>query len=190
MKRLNKAVIIIAKICEIAHWVAAGILAVMIAVTAAGRMQFLKYLSDVDIASKEVSSNGFTIGLIDSTGKLIPGALILFFITILLVCILMAMIFRNVYLIFKTSEGETKFSQGKTPFQKDNIRMVREIGIFCIAIPVVELIVSVIARIVLPVGVVETSVEMTGVFMGLVVLCLSQFFAYGMELQEDVDGLV
>ena len=84
MKRLNKAVIIIAKICEIAHWVAAGILAVMIAVTAAGRMQFLKYLSDVDIASKEVSSNGFTIGLIDSTGKLIPGALILFFITILL----------------------------------------------------------------------------------------------------------
>ena len=105
-------------------------------------------------------------------------------------CILMAMIFRNVYLIFKTAEGETKFSQGKTPFQKDNIRMVREIGIFCIAIPVVELIVSVIARIVLPVGVVETSVEMTGVFMGLVVLCLSQFFAYGMELQEDVDGLV
>ena len=100
------------------------------------------------------------------------------------------MIFRNVYLIFKTAEGETKFSQGKTPFQKDNIRMVREIGIFCIAIPVVELIVSVIARIVLPVGVVETSVEMTGVFMGLVVLCLSQFFAYGMELQEDVDGLV
>ena len=32
--------------------------------------------------------------------------------------------------------------------------------------------------------------ELTGVFMGLVVLCLAQYFAYGAQLQEDVDGLV
>ena len=43
---------------------------------------------------------------------------------------LMAMVFRNVYLIFKTAEGKTWFSKGATPFQPDIVRMVREIGIF------------------------------------------------------------
>ena len=102
----------------------------------------------------------------------------------------MAMCARNVHLIFKTSEGKTWFSKGETPFQPDNIRMVREIGIFLIAIPVVQLIMSIIARIALGPDMVESGLGMQSIFTGVVVLALSRYFAYGMQLQNDVDGLL
>jgi hypothetical protein len=38
--------------------------------------------------------------------------------------------------------------------------------------------------------VVETSVNMSGIFMGIIVLCLTQFFVHGAELEKDVDGLL
>jgi len=55
---------------------------------------------------------------------------------------------------------------------------------------VFELIVSLVLRIIIPPEMCEISVNFSSVVMGLVVLCLSQYFAYGAQLQEDVDGLV
>ena len=71
-----------------------------------------------------------------------------------------------------------------------NVRMVREIGIFLIAIPAVQLVMSIVARIALGPDTVESGLNMAGVFTGLVVLALSQYFAYGTQLQSDVDGLL
>ena len=36
----------------------------------------------------------------------------------------------------------------------------------------------------------EISLDTTGIFMGIIVLCLTQFFAHGVDLEEDVDGLL
>ena len=68
--------------------------------------------------------------------------------------------------------------------------MMKEIGIFAILIPVVGLIMSIILRVVLGTDLVEASVDLYGVFMGLIVLCLTQFFIYGKELENDVEGLI
>ena len=126
----------------------------------------------------------------NAEGAVVPAAFVVFFITMALTFALMAMCARNVHLIFKTAEGKTRFSKGETPFQPDNVRMVREIGIFLIAIPAVQFIMSIVARIALGPDMVESSLGMSTVFMGLVVLALSQYFAYGMKLQNDVDGLL
>ena len=40
------------------------------------------------------------------------------------------------------------------------------------------------------VDVAETAVSIGGFIIGLVVLCITQYFAKGVELQEDVDGLL
>ena len=96
---------------------------------------------------------------------------------------LMAMIFRNLYLIIKRSESSTVF-------QADNIRMLREIGIFAISIPLAGLALSIVCRLILGTDTVETSVRLYGFSMGLVILCLTQFFARGVELEQDVEGLV
>ena len=114
-------------------------------------------------------------------------AILLFSICAVIILSLMAMVFRNVNLILKTTLGKTKFSKGQTPFQKDNTRMVREIGIFFISVPVISFVVSVIARAVLGVDNAEISVDFQNLIIGIIVLCLSQSFAYGNELQDQAD---
>lgn len=110
-------------------------------------------------------------------------AVMLFGIGAVIILAVMAMVFRNLHLIFKKSENAT-------PFQKDNIRMMREISIFSIAVPVIGFIMSVIIRLVTGVETAELSIDMAGIFMGIIVLCLTQFFVHGAELEKDVDGLL
>ena len=94
----------------------------------------------------------------------------------------MAMVFRNVYLVAKKSEND--------PFNKDNIRMIREIGIFSLSVPVIGFIMSVISRIVIGVEKAEIVVRIDGLILGILILFITQIFVYGAELQNDVDGLL
>lgn len=94
----------------------------------------------------------------------------------------MVLVFRNVYLVFKKSENAT-------PFQKENVCRLRKIGIFSIAVPVVAFVMRIIIRLIIG-DAAEITVGQDGIFMGIVVLCLTQYFAYGATLEEDVDGLV
>ena len=100
-----------------------------------------------------------------------------------LILILMAMVFRDLHLIFKNSENAS-------PFQPDNIRMMKEIGIFAIAVPVIGFIMSVIIRLVTGVESAEISLDLGGILLGIIVLSLTQFFVHGAALEEDVDGLL
>ena len=102
--------------------------------------------------------------------------------------LIMAMIFSNIHLIVKTAEGDTWFSTGATPFQPDNVRMVREIGIFLIMIYVVGLIIEAGAYIACQD--VEGSTTMMPLAFGIIVICLSKMFEYGQKLQETEDGLI
>ena len=107
----------------------------------------------------------------------------LFGIGAVIILAVMAMVFRNLHLIFKKSENGT-------PFQKDNIRMMKEIGIFAIFVPVIGFIMSIIVRLVTGVETAEISIDMGGIFMGIIVLCLTQYFVHGADLEKDVDGLL
>ena len=188
---MSKAVIIISKIIEIGYWITCAFSVVLIIMTASGNLKALEMIQLADQNSGEVFSlTGFEISMDGLADGQISTAFIIFSIALLITSALMAMVFRNIYLIFRTARGETKFSKGATPFQPDTVRMVREIGIFCIAAPVVGIIMSIVARIVLGSVALNTSVSIGGVLIGLVVLSLSQFFAYGAELQQDTDGLI
>lgn len=77
-----------------------------------------------------------------------------------------------------------------TPFQPDNVRMFREIGIFSISLPTVGLVMSGIIGLAVSFDVAQVSVSTNGFIMGIIVLCLTQFFAHGVELEKDVDGLL
>lgn len=184
MKTVNKIVKIVAKILEIAHWVGAALLTAAAICTAAAP-QALGFFVNMSAVEKqgEISSYGFEVSLLNAAGEVNMTTLRMFAIGAILIFILVAMIFRNIYLIIKKSENTT-------PFQKDNVRMVREIGIFSIAIPVIALIMSIIIRLVVGVEAIETSVNLDGFVMGLIILSLTQVFAYGADLEKDVDGLL
>lgn len=186
MKTLNKVVTVFAKIGEIVCWIVCGFMVATVAVLLLGRPEWLKFLGDFNPGGVlELEAFGLSV-----SGTVSAGVSVLFFLSTLLSAGLFAMICRNVYLIFKTAAGETSFSKGATPFQPDNIRMVREIGIFMLAVPVLQFIVTVLAGLLFQREVVEFTVDAIGIFPGLVVLCLSQFFSYGTQLQNDADGLL
>lgn len=138
----------------------------------------------------EIPINGFSLEIGNPDGSLNVPALCIVLLTGALTLELMAWVFRNANLILRTTQGLTKFSQGATPFQKDNVRMMREIGIFFISMDVVRFIASCVAVLVLGPERAEMGVMLGDVTTGILMLCLSQVFALGMEMQKDVDGLV
>ena len=186
-EKLNKAAVVLTKIIEVFHWVAVGLLSASLIVYFLND-NLLKYL--MDVGNGEFAVSGYSVNVLSESGDLIAGASVPALTAGIIVCGLTAMIFRNIYLIFKTTNGKTKFSKGTTPFQPENVRMLREIGIFAILIPAVEFICDVITKIIVGVDFVESSISITGIVLGIAVLCLSQFFVYGMELQRDSDGLL
>lgn len=131
-----------------------------------------------------IGTNGFEIAIAGKSGEALPAALTLFLIVGICTMFCMGMIFRNVRLIFKSADVE-----GETLFNADVIRMVREIGFFCMAVPVIGFVALVVGRMILGADL-EASVQLHGFALGFVVLCLSQFFARGMELEREVEGLV
>ena len=186
-EKLNKAAVVLTKIIEVFHWVAVGLLSASLIVYFLND-NLLKYL--MDVGNGEFAVSGYSVNVLGESGDLIAGAFVPALTAGIIVCGLTAMIFRNIYLIFKTTNGKTKFSKGTTPFQPENVRMLREIGIFAILIPAVEFICDVITKIIVGVDFVESSISITGIVLGIAVLCLSQFFVHGMELQRDSDGLL
>lgn len=185
MKKLNKTVTTLAKIFEVVLWIGTAVMLLFFVLSLVMPDRIAE-----QITTGNLTVSGFNIEVMDASGNVLHRAVSLMAFAGMIFMPLAAMICRNIGLIFKTAEGKTSFSRGVTPFQKDNVRMVREIGIFSIAMPVLELIFAVIARIVIGNEATEVSVNLVSVFFGLVILCLSQYFAYGMELQEEVDGLV
>lgn len=191
MNALTKAATVFSKIFEVGYSIGAVGMTVGLVLFLVDRQLFPGTLVKGSPAPGEaVSVHGFSIVYANPDGTLNAAALILFLVTGALVLELMAWVFRNVNLILRTTQGLTKFSKGKTPFQEDNVRMMREIGIFFISITVVELIMSAVAVLVIGVENAEISADMGGVVTGILMLCLSQVFALGMQMQKDVDGLV
>lgn len=191
MKGINKIIMVISKVLEILHWVGSLLMAAVLVCSIAAKDWLANQISDAVVkAGDTISTYGFELKVVGLDNNVNMTAIMLFAITAVIVLGLTAMVWRNIYLILKTSKGKTWFSNGKTPFQKDVIRMVREIGIFYILIPVIGLIMSIISRIVLGVDVTEAAVDMGDIVTGILVLCLTQVFSYGAELEEDVNGLL
>lgn len=185
MKRINKLGTVLAKILEIFHWVGAALMtAAMVCSKAAPEwVKFFVGFDAKDCCGANLEVYGFEVQLPVVNGNVDMNAFFIFAIGAVVILSVMAMVFRNLHLVFKKSENAT-------PFQKDTIRRMRQIGFFSIAVPVIGLLMGLIFRLVTGSEAVESSVDMSGVFMGVIVLCLTQFFVHGAALENDVEGLL
>lgn len=66
--------------------------------------------------------------------------------------------------------------------------MIREMGIFLISIPFIELLISIVIELVHSVP--EMSVSCTPIPIGLLLIVLSIYLQDRVNLQNDVDGLI
>jgi len=185
MKGINKLGKIITKILEVFHWVGAALLlaATICSLAAPNWVKYFVGFDAKECCGANLEVYGFEVNAPVVNGNTDMTSFMLFGIGGIIILAVMAMVFRNLHLIFKKSENGT-------PFQKDNIRMMKEIGIFSIAVPVIGFIMSIIVRLVTGVETAEISIDMGGIFMGIIVLCLTQYFVHGADLEKDVDGLL
>ena len=185
MKGLNKLGKVLTKIIEVFQWVGVALMlaAIICSIAAPNLVGYFVGFDAKECCGANLEVYGFEVNAPVVDGKIDTTTFVVFGICSMIILSLVAMVFRNLNQIFKKSENST-------PFQKDNVRLIREIGIFTIAIPVIGLFVSIIARLVTGSEVAEISIDMSGILMGIIVLCLSQFFAHGVALENDVDGLL
>lgn len=186
---LPRATLILAKIAEVVHWCLAGLILVgtfAAIIQPKALMEWLVYT--VLHGETTLSYYGFDVAIVSADGMPRFGIILWFMAGSVIVLSLTAMIFRNIYLILKTAEGKTWFAKGDTPFQKNIVRMFREIGIFFIAIAIMGLISDIIVKI--AGGGSTNGFDYMSCLMGLVFICVSQFFSYGTSLEKDLDGLV
>lgn len=177
-KKMINITAVIAKIFEILLWLGDALMIVACIVTmAAGN--FVENMLKSGIDDGTLTVTGFDINVISADGSFNTLAILFAFIAGIVGMGFGAMICRNINQIFKAEQ----------PFCTDNIRRVREIGIFAIAIPVTQIVLSILIELI-GANTIEVSVDASTIFFGLVVLCLSQFFHYGANLEKDVDGLV
>lgn len=185
MKGINKLGKVVAKILEVFHWVGAALMlsATVCSVAAPNWVKYFVGFDAKDCCGANLTVYGFEVNAPVVNGKVDMTSFFIFGIGAVIILAVMAMIFRNLHLIFRKSENST-------PFQKDNIRMMKEIGFFAISLPVIGFIMSIIIRLITGVETAEISIDMDGIFMGIIVLCITQFFVHGVELEKDVDGLL
>lgn len=163
--------------------------AIAFTVMSAVNPEYVYSILKLGLDSAEMNVLGFGVQIADASDVAMKFPMVVLFAISIPVSLNVVMIFRNIYLIYRTAEGKTKFSKGNTPFQKDVVRMVREIGIFSIGIPVFQFIGSLIIKL-FSHGAIETNVIITSLIFGIVIVNISEFFSYGVKLEEEVEGLV
>lgn len=186
MKGISKLAKIVTKIVEVCHWVGAGLMAATV-VCCVAAPRYIGHFVDLDVkegcSAELLDVYGFQVSVPVTNGSLDMTTFVLFGIGAAIILALMAVIFHNLNLVFKKSENAT-------PFQKDNIRRMKEIGIFSIAVPLIGFVMSILIRLVTGVESAEISLNLGGIVMGIVVLCLTGYFIHGAELEEDINGLL
>ena len=186
---LPKLTLCLAKIAEVIHWCLAAVMLVGAVLAITQPAPFVELVKNaVSQNGVNLSCYGFEIVATNPSGEPRFNMLLIFTLGSFIILSLMAMIFRNIYLILKTTQGKTWFAKGETPFQQNIVRMFREIGIFFIATSAMSLISEIIVNI--TGGELISGFNYLNCFIGLVFLCVSQFFNYGTRLEKDLDGLV
>ena len=125
MKKLNTLGKVITKILEVFHWVGVALMiaAIICSVAAPNLVGYFVGFDAKECCGANLEVYGFEINAPVVDGKIDTATFVIFGIGSVIILALMAMVFRNLNKIFKKSENTT-------PFQKDNVRLVREIGIF------------------------------------------------------------
>lgn len=75
------------------------------------------------------------------------------------------------------------------PFQPCTVKWMKQIGYCAVAMPLVIAAMNLWAMLISVDGN-HAVLDLSGLLLGVLVLCLTHVFAYGLELQNDVDDLL
>ncbi len=186
-KYVNRILSIICKIYELSNWIFAGV-AVLLTIYSIFNYEFVEYILSDGYADLILKTPTIT-ALYDTYGNINMFSVYVCFIYGTVESILKALVFRNVDLILATMSKEHNDTENYSSFQKSVVKRVKTIGILFIASPIFDLVVDIVMNLVSQDHPIVT-LDIYGLTLGLVCLCLTHIFSYGTKLEEDVDGLL
>ena len=186
MKGKAKAGYVLARIFEVIMWIGAAAMALsfLLGIAAPGAVAEAVDAGAAERKLTMVMTPG-ALGRMDITGPdgtLRLGLYLLYTAAGAAELALTASVFRRIWQIIR-------MSWGSTPFQRPVVKKVRQIGWLFIAAPLVTVAVS-LAGFVSFWPEYSFVVDVSGIITGVIVLALSQIFAYGVKLEDDVEGLL
>lgn len=95
------------------------------------------------------------------------------------------------YVYYKGSRFFLRLTSGETPFSKENVQLIKRIGMLLIRVSLfTPIIYSAVASFLMPTGYyVSLGVEMDLV-IGLLIYCMAEVINYGLELQNFSEDVV
>lgn len=186
MKGKAKAGYVLARVFEVIGWLGVAMMVISFLVGIIDP-EVISVMSDTDAAGAKVyvpmvSGALGQMEIMNSDGTLHQGLYLLYTAAGAAELALTALVFRRIWQIIK-------LSWASTPFQRPVVDKVKQIGWLFIAVPLVTVAVSLVGFVAFwP----EYSfvVDVGGIITGVIVLALSQIFAYGVKLEDDVEGLL
>lgn len=187
---IDRIITVVTKVVEIVHWIGTVCMIILAFMPLFAWDKLSDQLNRTFLEEGEILAlnvYGFEVNFANTDGTPNVTLFILFAVTAAITLSLFAMVFRNIHIIFKKMG-----SSDNSPFCPDIVRMIREIGIFQILSCVFSFVMSVVIQIVCTFNSIECECvySSTGILIGLIVICLSRVFSYGVSLQKDVDGLL
>lgn len=183
---LQKLAIVLIKVVEVFHWVGAALL-LAAAVCRMVLPSMVNHLMSYDQVQAQgvMDVYGFTIEFMNS--NITAGEFAIYCVGAALLLAIVAMICCYTWAIMKSA-------QNHTPFTADNVDRLKWIGYLFIALPAAGLVFSWILTLVSQLNgtgdVLNLSMNLDGFVTGLIVLCLTQYFAYGVKLEQETEGLI
>ena len=166
----------VSKILEIICWI--GVAALLF--TAVAGIVNPEWMTQKLISDSGISMNGIEMELNENASL---ASVVIILLGGVAGFIVLAILFHNLHKVLSTADEGVCF-------RAENITRIERIGWLSITMPVIGFVTSVLAKLFGGPDALEISIDLTGVVMGILVLCLSQFFAHGVKLENDVDGLV
>ncbi|SDB40471.1 Protein of unknown function [Pseudobutyrivibrio sp. YE44] len=175
--KLRNITAVLAKVMEIILWVAV----VFVTIGAIAIFALRDKVSEEYFETNSFTATNFNGLDFELNASNFAPAMVGILVSAAILAVLMAFMFRYVNQIFNKTNTSS-------PFADANVVLVKRIGYIAIAIPVVKLIANIILGFIA--DNLSLGFEFSEVLFGLIVLCLSQYFAYGATLEKDVDGLL
>ena len=175
MPKLNRTVLLLCRMLALFNWLALaasllGLTAVCTGLTD-HQLPLLRHMS--------ITVGGANLQLNPAANDVLPGMQAVMFIGGTMLSLARALMFHSVSGVLLTA-----YQEG-TPFRLAVVGLLRRIGILAIVQPVIVLAVGLIAS-----NHLRTEIDLSSAVIGLMVLCLAQYFAQGVRLQQDADSTV
>lgn len=183
-EKAYKVALFLTRFEEVLCWVATVLMVVLVIVwIICGALSDDTWIENLSSAGVALNLGGIDVTAANANGTVNYAAMLLCLVASVLIYGCMAMIFRNANLILQ-------WAKVSSPFRTENIQRLKKISYYAIAIPAINLALFLVCWLLLGVSAVEYSGDTTWILVAVLIFCLTQFFTYGAQLEQDVDGLV